>query len=801
MRKSLIVLAALTLSVGMWAETKPAGAGTELNPYLLATVEDLQWFSAQVNQGGGNVFLCAKLINDIGYLDESNRYFHLTPIGSAVTGGGYKGNFDGNGHSIVRMLQDEDDGADNMGLFGKINCGHVHHLGMVDCKVYASGNYSGMICADLACGGIDHCFVRGGTLLRNNYGGGLVGSCYTNGYLHDCYVGGAFQVRVYYGHNSARTGSIAGEVYGTITNCYAENVATCDEDVFTHKVGNPTIENVEMVTKEDFASGKICYYLNNISTYPFYQTLGTDTYPVLDASHGRVYASFIGGDLVFSNTEPTHGNVFHPQSKPTCETRGFTQDCYENLDNGKIYEDLECTKELDPAVVVRYAKFAASPVLNLDSFSIKEDTTYNGVPFHWAVEKKFEPIYEYEEMYSMEFIVNDDTPTNARIKWYKSLTSNKSYEHFYFYVYVNGNTVSYIEKETKEAMFVVPLGGLKNGDSIKINVKRRSLFNEGSTTIAATLEYCSPNCGAYSDITITPTAPSFRKAQGTADPTFSYKVEGHILDEFPLRNITVTREQGETPGKYILTASCPKGANPNYNITFKTETFTIVNTIYHPRAVAPDCQSFGWKGTCWEEVETHLLYKDSMLTQNISWEDAIAYPELVTNCFTATSSGWREHPVETDVGRGGDIRTGTFHIYGRNIKNARLVIESRIYYSMPSHILDAIEGTYEYDEKKGTWYLDPAIRCRYVDLPDLKYGDELKITCKTQMLIELGGVPFLFTLEYLSDNCGEADPEDTALPTLPYDEKVRKGSFKVIENGHFRIIRNDKRYTIMGVEE
>ena len=40
-----------------------------------------------------------------------------------------------------------------------------------------------------------------------------------------------------------------------------------------------------------------------------------------------------------------------------------------------------------------------------------------------------------------------------------------------------------------------------------------------------------------------------------------------------------------------------------------------------------------------------------------------------------------------------------------------------------------------------------------------------------------------------------------ALPTLPYEGKVRKGSVKVIENGHFRIIRNDKRYTIMGVEE
>ncbi len=42
---------------------------------------------------------------------------------------------------------------------------------------------------------------------------------------------------------------------------------------------------------------------------------------------------------------------------------------------------------------------------------------------------------------------------------------------------------------------------------------------------------------------------------------------------------------------------------------------------------------------------------------------------------------------------------------------------------------------------------------------------------------------------------------NTALPTLPYEGKVRKGSVKVIENGQFRIIREGKAYMIMGVEE
>lgn len=45
------------------------------------------------------------------------------------------------------------------------------------------------------------------------------------------------------------------------------------------------------------------------------------------------------------------------------------------------------------------------------------------------------------------------------------------------------------------------------------------------------------------------------------------------------------------------------------------------------------------------------------------------------------------------------------------------------------------------------------------------------------------------------------DPTPAGINTLPYEGKVGKGSFKVMENHTLRIIRDGKRYTMMGVEE
>ena len=778
MKKLTILFALLTLSAGLWAQTTPAGAGTKENPYQITSYEDLKWFSAQVNQGDSNVYLCAKLMNDIqGSLKRTDGTAYtdvFTPIGRSNAGGEFCGDFDGNGHVIRDMVVGIiDDLHSNIGLIGKMIAGsRVHHVGLVDCAFIGS-SYVGCLCGDFADGEIDHCFVQGCFIMYTaNTVGGLVGSCFTYAKLHDCYCSCAMTKFGALADASNDIGALCGASNATVINCYGEVKENVPGAAIGRTYGTPTTTNVAMKQPAAFASGEVCYLLNNGVTdgsQAFYQTFGTDTYPVLDNSHGTVYATREASGMVFTNTPPQYGLIYHAQSEPTCERYGYAQDCWENTVTGKLYADILCTQELNPAVVIRYAPLSISQASELGVFTVRESATYKGVPFSWPATYGFGGFRGSVEEREMTFVVRE-SPIKARLKFYKSATDtgqdwDPNYENFTIFVSVNrsdgysrgGQSLS---MKHEEVLSYFPLD-LRIGDIVRISVyrTRSAVHMEYNTTFAFALEYCSPHCGAVSDITITPTASSLRKAQGTPDPEFSYVVEGDTFPNIPLKDITVTRAEGDTTGTYTVTASCPEDANINYNITFKTATFTIVNAISHPRTLAPDCQSSGWVMDCWENTDTHSFYKDALLSQPISLHDVTAYPKLTTKCFTATAGRWENQNTNKPYVNveSGEVRTGIFTVYGRNIQKARLKITSELSSTFPTNILDMVRGTYEYGEKKGVWQLDPAIHCVYIDLPGLQYGDEVKVSCTPfSMDPELGAIPYTFGLQYLSDNCGDA---------------------------------------------
>lgn len=64
--------------------------------------------------------------------------------------------------------------------------------------------------------------------------------------------------------------------------------------------------------------------------------------------------------------------VYHAKCEPTRQ-RGFTQDCWEDTETGKIYSDQACTNELNSAKVVQYSKHANGPVITSDRMYTYEE--------------------------------------------------------------------------------------------------------------------------------------------------------------------------------------------------------------------------------------------------------------------------------------------------------------------------------------------------------------------------------------------------------------------------------------------
>ncbi|MDO5447817.1 MAG: MBG domain-containing protein, partial [Prevotellaceae bacterium] len=309
--------------------------------------------------------------------------------------------------------------------------------------------------------------------------------------------------------------------------------------------------------------------------------------------------------------------MHHEKADPTISTRGFTQECWEDSEAGKFYS-ADFSQELNPAVVVTYAKLKRDPITKTSGFTVAKTIKYEGTWFDWAASTTYSSYRDTGTRYA-EFVVNGENPTNARLKWFKN-QGDYRFGQFTVTVYVNGKSVYSInqnDRKTIEGHFAVSLSGLKQGDVVKFEVARpNSAKWEGSPTFAACLEYTRTD--EVSPITIT--ADDKTKAKGDEDPELTWQItNGKVMDGYPLNEdaIKISREEGEAPGTYKIKVSQDNGANPDYGITFVDGTFTIIDIIHHEKA-EPTISTLGYTQECWEKPLTGKFYSDADCTQELN---------------------------------------------------------------------------------------------------------------------------------------------------------------------------------------
>ena len=268
--------------------------------FHIKTAEQLVAFAQYVNAGNKD----AKAVLDA---DIDMTGVAWTPIcqtvsfhDTAATDTGYSGTFDGNGHTISNLtVTGIAGGTYSYGLFGTVS-GTVKNLGMVN-YTYTMGSATdaraGSIAGQVISGGsITNCYSVGHTVTTsNNIAGGIAG-CNYGGTISNCYaLNGSVS-----GYDT-RWGGVVGDskkddsapdqaqTYGTVSNCYTD-----DTRVVSSQNDNGSITSCAVKDDAAFASGEITYLLNGSSSgnVTWYQTLETDTYPVLDSEHGKVYSVF-----------------------------------------------------------------------------------------------------------------------------------------------------------------------------------------------------------------------------------------------------------------------------------------------------------------------------------------------------------------------------------------------------------------------------------------------------------------------------------------------------------------------------
>ena len=248
-KKLLSLLLALCLVMALvpmtaFAEETPSfggGTGTQEDPWLITSQEDLIALAEFLNSGNAGTFDTenAGVGNCHGYYFKQTADIDLTGVSWEPIGysGSYyfAGNYDGDGHSLTNAVSTgkvDPDGFATAGIFGWVAFGSVENLHVKNANFVATGqnNYSyvGGIAGVCYGSSIKNCSVENSSLEsrrnnNNNCAGSIVGYSY-NGIFEKC---AAENNRV---TSMAYAGGFVGEQAdeknvgkSTFTNCYTAN--------------------------------------------------------------------------------------------------------------------------------------------------------------------------------------------------------------------------------------------------------------------------------------------------------------------------------------------------------------------------------------------------------------------------------------------------------------------------------------------------------------------------------------------------------------------------------------------------
>ncbi len=241
------------------SEYEEPGYDAVLSAYTIGNLGQLIRFAQIVN--GGEQGANGSLTADID-MENSDKF---QPIGLNNDGSWqrpFTGKFYGNNHVISNLYVKTDCEG---GLFSRLRGGKIYNLGLVNAYVESTAN--------LRCGA-------------------MVGEHHDNAIMQNCYARGTFEFVTSHAQTNAMAGECAG---GHFINCYT----TLPQLSCSYPMGGDQQNSYENVTATQAATGEIAYKLGDA----FFQTIGEDTYPELDNTHGVVFAMDESGYATLYNNE------------------------------------------------------------------------------------------------------------------------------------------------------------------------------------------------------------------------------------------------------------------------------------------------------------------------------------------------------------------------------------------------------------------------------------------------------------------------------------------------------------------
>jgi Secretion system C-terminal sorting domain len=217
-RKYQLLFIVMILFVLLCADGTPAeGAGTESDPFLITTLDNLLWLSTTETVWDSIYFFLQTEDIDASDTQNWNEGTGFSPIGYSVPGNGmaFRGKYYGNYHIIDGLYINRPEDY-NIGLFGDTDVALIEKLGIVNASISGSNNV-GVLAGYCFATEIMECYAEG-IVSGEDYVGGLVGNTWCTT-INQSYASGSVSGNNY-------VGGLTGNIYYDSSIC--ESYANCN---------------------------------------------------------------------------------------------------------------------------------------------------------------------------------------------------------------------------------------------------------------------------------------------------------------------------------------------------------------------------------------------------------------------------------------------------------------------------------------------------------------------------------------------------------------------------------------------
>ena len=319
---SLFLLVFTFLSTGLFAQTAtvPSGSGTEGDPYLIASIENLYWVTQNSSAWGSHFKQTADI--DLSDSETWNSGQGFTPIGNNTTS--FTGVYDGDGHTVSNMFIDRTGGSYSettyLGFMGRLE-GTLKKLSILDYEV--TGNQYMAGAAGYADGATVDSVITSGTVTATSSNiGGLIGQAYNTTINQSAVYGTTIS-----GYNFGVGGLVGNINTGTVTLSSVTNSEIIGGNGVGGLVGSLQYSSIS----ESFAQsvsvegrdggnigGLVGYTSGSSSNYI------TDSYAVAEVSSAENNAGGLVGSLSGINVSNVYASSSVQGGNPSGGLAGYT---------------------------------------------------------------------------------------------------------------------------------------------------------------------------------------------------------------------------------------------------------------------------------------------------------------------------------------------------------------------------------------------------------------------------------------------------------------------------------------------